>query len=221
MGSEKPTGAGNQQGSRTDRPNDPLLTPQRPHAELLAVGAKGLEAYLQGALRDGTRSAAHGTHRIGQSDPAWLDLIGTALDILGCRSWTYREGRDREYWVLETTAPFLDVGFDARPLVGTREGLAYVRGYFDAEGGMPKDSNARCYLQLTQKQRASLEVLVEILESWDISCGRIHNPSVRVDPDYWRFYVRAADHERFMTLVGSWHPRKRRQIAARLGGPGW
>jgi hypothetical protein len=216
MESEKPTGAGNQQGSRRDRPYGLRLTPQRLHAELLAVGAKGLEAYLQGALRDGTRSAAHRTHRIGQSDPKWLDLIKVILDLLGRRSWIYREGRAREFWVLETTAPFLDIEFDARPLVGTREGLAYVRGYFDAEGGMPKDSNARCYLQLTQKQRASLEVLVEILESWDISCGRMHNPSARVDPDYWRFYVRAADHERFMTLVGSWHPRKRRQMDTRM-----
>jgi hypothetical protein len=182
MESEKPTGAGNQQGSRRDRPYGLRLTPQRLHAELLAVGAKGLEAYLQGALRDGTRSAAHRTHRIGQSDPKWLDLIKVILDLLGRRSWIYREGRAREFWVLETTAPFLDIEFDARPLVGTREGLAYVRGYFDAEGGMPKDSNARCYLQLTQKQRASLEVLVEILESWDISCGRMHNPSARGQP---------------------------------------
>jgi hypothetical protein len=192
------------------------LTPQRLHAELLATGSKGLEAYLHGALRDGTRSALHGTHRFGQSDPAWLDLLAEMLELLGSKSWSYREGSSRNFWVLETTAPFLDINFDARPLVGTLEGLAYVRGFFDAEGGMPCSQQSRLYLQFTQKSRGSLEVLVEILESWNIHCGRIHNPSAAVDPEYWRFYVRARSHERYMTLVSSWHPRKRRQIATRM-----
>jgi hypothetical protein len=216
MRSENPTGADNQQGSRQRRPFDDCLTPQRLHAELLATGAKGLEAYLQGALHDGTASALHRTHRFGQSDPVWLALLHDMLEILGFRSWSYREGAARRYWVLETTAPFLDVEYDARSLVGTREGLAYVRGYFDAEGGMPRSGLARLYLQFTQKSRASLEALVTILESWEIECGRIHNPSVTIDPDYWRVYVRSGSHQRFMSLVGSWHPRKRRQIATRM-----
>ena len=216
MSSNNPTGADNQQGSRQRRPNGDCLTPQRLHAELLATGAKGLEAYLQGALRDGTRSALHSTHRFGQSDPRWLDLLAECLELLGARNWSYREGSARNYWVLETTAPFLDIDFDARPLVGTPEGIAYVRGYFDAEGGMPRARNARLYLQFTQKSYPSSEVLAEILESWDIECGRIHNPSTAVDPNDWRFYVRARSQERFMTLVSSWHPRKRRQIATRM-----
>ena len=49
MGSENPTGADNQQGSCPHPSWDVLATPQRLHAELLAIGAKGLEAYLQGA----------------------------------------------------------------------------------------------------------------------------------------------------------------------------
>ena len=53
--------------------------------------------------------------------------------------------------VLETTAPFLSMKFAADDLVGTQEGLDYVRGYFDAEGGMPKDSEARLYLSFGQK----------------------------------------------------------------------
>jgi hypothetical protein len=216
MGSENPTGADNQQGSRQRRPNGDCLTPQRLHAELLATGAKGLEAYLQGALHDGTRSAAHNTHRFGQSDPRWLELLAEVLELLGSKCWSYREGSARNYWVLETTAAFLDVDFDARPLVGSSEGLAYVRGFFDAEGGMPRASTSRLYLQLSQKNRDVLETLVEILESWSIRCGRIHNPSVAVDPDYWRFYVLTGSQQRFMTLVGSWHPRKRRQMTTRM-----
>ena len=208
--------ADNQQGSRSAALSVAALTPQRLHAELLATGASSLEAYLQGALRDGTCSARHHTHRIGQADPGWLDLLQVALRALGYRGWIYREGRDRRLWVLETTAPFLSLKYDAAPLVGTREGIAYVRGYFDAEGGMPADPDSRLYFQFCQKDRRNLEAVLEILQSWDVSCGRIHNPSRSVDPHYWRFYVLARSHERFMALVGSWHPRKRRQIDTRM-----
>ena len=216
MSSDNPSGADNQQGSREGPPWDISLTPQRLHAELLAIGAKGLEAYLQGALRDGTWSALHHTHRIGQSNEDWILILKAMLDALGHRGWVYKEGRDREYWVVETTASFLSLDFDAAPLIGTDEGLHYVRGYFDAEGGMPKDSSARLYVQLCQRDRRNLEVVAAILESWQIRCGRVHNPSARVDSNYWRFYVASNSHQRFMTHVGSWHPRKRQQIKTRM-----
>jgi intein/homing endonuclease len=216
MHSDNPTGADNQQGSRPGGLKILRLTPQRLHAELLAVGAMSLEAYLQGSLSDGTRCRAHRTHRIGQSDLRWLHVLEVALLRLGHRSWTYREGRTRSFWVLETSAPFLDVDFDARPLAGTYAGLDYVRGYFDADGGMPTSSSSRLYLQFAQKSRSSLETVASVLESWDIHCGRIHNPSAAVDPDYWRIYVRSVSHQRFLTLVGSWHPRKRQQIETRM-----
>jgi len=106
--------------------------------------------------------------------------------------------------------------FAADDLVGTQEGLDYVRGYFDAEGGMPKDSEARLYLSFGQKDRMSLETVAKILSSWGIESGRIHNPSVSVDPDYWRVFVRASSHQRFMRLVGSWHPRKQALIQTRM-----
>ena len=215
MASDKPVGAVNQQGSRTRSLEGAILTPQRLHAELLAIDETSLEAYLQGALRDGTRSRS-GTHRIGQSDRRWLEILAAILDVLGHRSWIYREGRDREYWVVETTAPFLSTQFDARPLAGSPQGLAYVRGYFDADGGMPRNPDARLYFQMSQKDRGSLEDVRGILESHGISCGRIHNPSVRVDPRYWRFFVRTRSHERFMSVVGSWHPRKRQQMNTRM-----
>ena len=208
--------ADNQQGSRNGVSKTLFLTPQRLRAELLAASALDLECYLQGALRDGTRSALHGTHRIGQADPRWLKVIEIALSHLGYRSWTYREGQDREFWIVETTASFLSVSFDASNLVETRNGLAYVRGYFDAEGGMPRDPKARLYFQFSQKDLENLSVVRRILEFEGIDCGRIHNPSYRVDPHYWRFFVLSKSHERFMELIRSWHPRKRQQIETRM-----
>ena len=46
MGSDNPSGADNQQGSPIRPTQGGDVTPQRLHAELLAVGAKGLEACL-------------------------------------------------------------------------------------------------------------------------------------------------------------------------------
>jgi hypothetical protein len=85
--------ADNQQGSRQSGLFDDWLTPQRLHAELLASNEEGLKAYLQGALRDGTRSQCHGTYRFGQSDRRWVDLLSQACSVLGFRSWVYQEGR--------------------------------------------------------------------------------------------------------------------------------
>ena len=216
MASDNPTGADNQQGSPLNCPLSSSVTPQRLHAELLAIGAKGLEAYLQGALRDGTRSALHRTHRFSQAHPIWLSVLSDALSSLGHRSWMYREGRNRTVWVLESSARFLSLNFDPLPLVGTVEGLAYVRGCFDADGGMPRESSARLYVQFVQKSRRSLEDVVAILSAAGIACGRVHNPSQRIDPDYWRVFVKAESLERFMTLVSSWHPVKRQQIETRM-----
>ena len=185
--------------------------------EIARADGEFLRCYLQGALRDGTASPRHRTHRFGQSDPAWLAAIRQALTLLGHRSWTYREGRSRSFWILETRAEFLDVRFDPCPVMGRSAGRAYARGYFDADGGMPRSDGARLYLQYTQKDRADLERLRRLLEVEGISCGRIHNPSVRVDPDYWRFFVRASSWQAFLSRIGSWHPIKRPLIDARLG----
>ena len=192
------------------------MTPQRLHAELLVTSAMRLQSYLRGALKDATKSALHRTHRYGQSDRKWLETLQVMLDVLGHRSWIYREGRERNFWVLETSARFLSEAYEATALIGTGEGLDYSRGYFDADGGLPRDPDARLYLQFAQKDRQSLETVKEILRSWEIECGRIHNPSAEVDPDYWRFFVRAASHQRFMKLVGSWHPTKRALIETRM-----
>jgi hypothetical protein len=162
------------------------LTPQRLHAELLEASASGARAYLHGAAHDATISRAHRTVRFGQSDVRWLAVIETLLKRLGRRSWTYREGRSREFWIVETSVDVLAKG----PQFSTsEERLAYARGYFDAEGGMPRDASARFYVQFVQKNRADIDQLRSMLVLEGIDCGRIHNPSRRVDSDLWRFYV--------------------------------
>jgi hypothetical protein len=173
-------------------------------------------AYLQGSLHDGTRSDRHNTYRISQKGTGWLVKLKSILTDLGHKSWLYREGKKRDVSVLETTADFLDIDFDPDQLKTQEERIAYVRGYFDAEGGLPQKSQARFYVQFTQKDQEELSKVKSILEEAGIECGVVHNPSIRVDPDYWRFYVRAKSHEDFVQKVGSLHPRKQAILQNRM-----
>lgn len=198
-----------------ESPNQAVpLTPQRLHAELLETSVSGARAYLHGAAHDATISERHRTVRFGQSDVRWLFVLKVLLDGLGRRSWTYREGRSRSFWVLETSA---DVVAERPEFSRQEERLAYARGYFDAEGGTPRDPSARFYLQFVQKDYGDIDELRTMLVSEGIDCGRSHNPSRQVDPDLWRFYVLASGHKAFATRVSSWHPRKRSLLEAQFG----
>jgi hypothetical protein len=184
------------------------MTPQRLHAD--SFEPRVFQAYLQGALHDGTRSGLHHTHRFSQKGTEWLSRLAAILAAFGHRSWMYQEGKARTVFVLETSASFLDVDFDPDCLSSQQEQMAYVRGYFDAEGGLPQSPEARFYIQLTQKDRAELEKVKQILETLGIACGKMHNPSARIDPDSWRFFVRTMSHLAFASTIGSWHPIKER-----------
>jgi hypothetical protein len=185
------------------------MTPQRLHADAFVnVPSRVVQAYLQGALHDGTRSHSRRTHRFAQKGTEWLGRLHDLFVSIGHRSWIYQEGRGRDVFILETSARFLDTSFDPDRLSDADEQIGYVRGYFDAEGGMPRSPTARFYIQLTQKNRVELGKVKAILESVGIACGAMHNPSARIDPEYWRFFVRTHAHRAFALLIGSWHPRK-------------
>ena len=134
-------------------------------------------------------------------------MLALLLRTLDSRSWIYREGRDRNVWALETSWRPPSLVFQY-PI----ERSSYVRGYFDAEGGVPRAAEARFYIQFVQKSQTDLAHVRALLAGLGIGCGALHNPSRRVDPDYWRFYVRAASHADFIERIGSWHPRKRSRL---------
>lgn len=162
-----------------------------------------VNSYLHGAMHDGTQSRLHRTIRIAQADQRWLQVLSICFASLGCRSWTYREGQ-RSVWVIESA-------YRLTPLrCGTPiETAAFIRGFFDAEGGIPRSGHARFYIQLAQKNRQRLNDVRKYLDELQIRAGRLHNPSVSVDPDYWRFYIRSCSWRRFAAVVSSWHPAKR------------
>jgi len=195
------------------------LTPQRLHASPCGEAALREDvarAYLFGASGDGTFNRLHRTFRFTQKERAWLERLQEVLACLGYRAWIYREGKERQLYALETSAKWR--GDEKQPLQfdTAAEQVAYIRGYFDAEGGIPHDSSAPFYVQFVQKDFASLTQVKRMLEQLGIQCGVVHNPSRRVDPDYWRFFVRRESHRRFITVVGSWHPRKAKLLQQRV-----
>jgi intein-encoded DNA endonuclease-like protein len=91
----------------------------------------------------------------------------------------------------------------------------YMRGFFDAEGGVPRNGK-RFYIQLAQKDYAKMSAVKKILREIGIESGKIHNPSKRVDPDYWRIFVPVRHHRAFAERIGSWHPVKSKIFSERM-----
>ena len=176
--SKNVSGADNQQGRPQVLEEPSETTRQTPRVT---------EAYLLGALHDGTYNIGRKTHRFSQANIEWLQLLQSKLAQLGSRSWIYKEGNNRSVYVLETSAKFLSTKFNPVNLKTTKEKTAYIRGFFDAEGGLPKSLDARFYIQLVQKDQLKLKWIKMVLEELKISCGVIHTPSKKVDPNYFRF----------------------------------
>ena len=178
--------------------------------------AKITIAYLQGILGDATYSKIHKTHRISQANREWLEKVKDLLSGIGDKSWIYKEGKSRNVYTLETASKVLSLSFDPMKLQTRSEKIAYIRGYFDAEGGTAHDENVRFYLQFAEKNKIRLEKVKNLLKELEIECGKIHCPSHKVDPNYWRFYVKANFYDKFINMIGSWHPRKQKIFSNRM-----
>jgi len=204
---EKVSSADNQQGSEhikryVLRPSE--TTRQDPR----------IKAYLLGALHDGTFSS-NKRFRISQIGTDWLEILKGLFRKLGYNSWIYKEGKYRRVYVLETLANFLDFNFNPLILKNNEEKIGYIKGFFDAEGGIPRNEKARFYIQLVQNDKEKLEKLKIMLNDLGIETGKIHNPSQSVDPDYWRMYVLANSQKIFLDKIGTWHPRKIKALKKR------
>ncbi|MDD3531261.1 MAG: LAGLIDADG family homing endonuclease [Candidatus Pacebacteria bacterium] len=174
---------------------------------------KEIQAYLQGALHDAYRR--ENRIRFSQKGTEWLTTLKDLLGQLGYRSWMYREG-SRDVYDLETTAEFLDFKFDVSILETSEEKAAYIRGFFDAEGGIPHSRDASLYIQLVQKDLEKMRSIKSVLQSLGIKTGVLHNPSRKVDPNYWRCFVSTESHSDFARIIGSSHPLKRARFEERM-----
>ena len=168
------------------------------------------KAYLFGALHDGTVRKL--TYRIVQKDKEYIGFLVKGIQSLGQKAWMYKEGKTRQLYVVEFSKSFLkDFVFET-----LQDKIDYIRGYFDAEGGVSRNPKVRYYIYFAQKNRKDLEQVKVFLEELGISCGSISNPSKRVDPNYWRFFVVANSYEKFAQIIGSWHPVKSRFLRMKI-----
>lgn len=160
------------------------------------------KAYLLGMLHDGTKRKT--TYRIAQKGSAFAKMLVQGIKRLGGRAWYYQEGKQRDVYITEFSQTLLH-GITIKT---DQDKLEYVRGYFDAEGGIPKSSQVRFYIYFAQKNFDDLNQVKQILEQFGIQTGVIHNPSKKIDPKYWRFYVKSNSYKRFIETIGSLHPDK-------------
>jgi len=190
---------GNQQGSR-HLLLDPSETTRR-----APITKNQIIAYLNGAIHDASLNKGKRI-RFAQKNRDWLEVLKKLLKEIGYNSWIYKEGKERNVYVLETLCKELDFAFDSSNLT-KEEKAAYLKGFFDAEGGVPHNGG-RFYIQLVQKNLEKIRLIKKILDELGIESGKIHNPSYRVDPNYWRVFILTNSHRKFGKLIGSFHPIK-------------
>ena len=168
------------------------------------------KAYLLGVLHDSTERKT--TYRISQKSEKFVRFVASGIKNLGRKAWVYREGKTRNVYIVEFSKSLLkDFKITTQP-----DKIDYIRGYFDAEGGITKSTKVRYYIYFCQKDKQDLEQVKSYLEELGISCGAIHNPSQKVDSHYWRFYVLANSWKDFALKIGSWHPEKVKRFRMKI-----
>lgn len=157
---------------------------------------------MLGVLHDGT--VRKRTYRIGTKNKNFANIIARGIKNLGKSAWIYKEGKDRNYWIVEFSKSLLSKA----KIKSKQDKIDFIKGFFDAEGGIARSPKVRFYLYFCQKNKYILQKIKEYLSDFGIATGQIHNPSKRVDPDYWRFYISNKSYADFAKIIGSNHPEK-------------
>ncbi|OGG23795.1 hypothetical protein A3A79_01140 [Candidatus Gottesmanbacteria bacterium RIFCSPLOWO2_01_FULL_43_11b] len=166
--------------------------------------------YLLGMAHDGT--SRQSTYRIATNSREFAQFLKIGIRKLHVGAWIYKEGKSRNLWIVEFPKKILrDIEIRSK-----NDKIEYIRGYFDAEGGIAKNSSVRYYLYFCQKDKQDLLQVKHYLEELSIHCGVIHNPSKTVDPNYWRFYISARSYNDFAKIIGSVHPEKRQFLRMKI-----
>ena len=191
-----------------------MVIPREPVSETLETGLRRdytrapqiSKAYIVGILHDATERKT--TFRISQKSSKFVEMVASGIRSLGGNAWTYKEGSNRSVYIVEFSKSFLkDFEIDSE-----RDKIDYIRGYFDTDGGVAKSSKVRFYIYFAQKDLSDLDQVRNYLREICIDCGVIHNPSKRIDSNYWRFFVKAKSYVDFVQKIGSWHPEKAKYL---------
>ena len=100
------------------------------------------KAYLLGLLHDAT--SRKNAYRISTKSKLFAELIQQGIKDLGRKAWIYKEGKDRNLWIIEFSKSLIK-DFQVS---NKEEKLDYIRGFFDGVGGGAKSENVRFYIYL-------------------------------------------------------------------------
>ena len=168
------------------------------------------KSYLLGMLHDATERK--NTYRIATKNFNFAKIIREGILKLGSKAWIYKEGNNRNLWIVE----FSKILLKEFKIKSKQNKIDYIRGYFDAEGGISQSSKVRFYIYFCQKDKIDLEEVKKYLLELGISCGVIHNPSKKVDPNYWRFFIRSVSYKDFSKIISSDHPEKIKLLEVKI-----
>ena len=164
-------------------------------------------AYMHGAIHDGYIYTGKSKGKVAvftQKNKTWLENIKGIIEENNGKAWIFPQ---RDIHVLETKFGSL---FQPRMLSSNKEKLEYISGFFDAEGGIPKDLQARFYIQFVQKSKKELQEVADILGEFGIECGKLHQYDEK--SKCWRFFVKSNSWLKCIELLNSRHPEKRARL---------
>ena len=185
-------------------------------------------AYLLGALRDSTIDIRKGKNyeiKIAQKESEWLSVLqGIFLRHFNNAGRITQHSRDAKILRItgkETAYKILEISQMKVPQVNWNTPkiieeqtndiqLQYLRGFFDAEGGLPRDpENAKQkYISFSQKNRESLEFLRTLLMK---NSFRPTNLTVCGGVSEFRL-TRKNDMANFSKRIGSLHKDKQQKL---------
>jgi intein-encoded DNA endonuclease-like protein len=182
-------------------------------------------AYLLGALRDATIDVREGKNyeiKIAQKETAWLRLLQKLFEKNFGVKGNITKHRDGYEILRMNGRNFVKTVIDLSEIKTPQDTwntpkiiksqsleikINYLRGFFDAEGGLPRDpKNAKQkYISFSQKNRESIEFLRNILIECNFKptnitfCGKV-----------WEFRLtRKKNLSDFCKNIGSWHGDKK------------
>ena|SRR3989344_6506962 len=168
-------------------------------------------AYLFGALHDGYIYTGKSKGQVAvftQKERGWLENIKQMIKPYGKSAWIFKQ---RQIFILETKFAELFQPYDFDTFAD-EEKLAFISGFFDAEGGIPMNpKEARAYIQFVQKKPEILRKMRDHLEIRGIHCGVIHMYD-KGRSNCWRFFVRTDSLHRCILILNSRHPSKIKRL---------
>lgn len=187
--------------------------------------------YVLGALRDGCLTSQYSI-KFKQKNREWLSEIiipklnsEFGLNLDEGRIYEQNDVTTRYYIafkskrVHEILSSLLESSEGTVPdifeLMTKQQKIAFVRGFWDADGGCPRypENSSKQYLNFTQKDPVVLQEIADFLSQEGISCGEIRSNEKKSSGDIHRFSIVAKQSVLdFIEKIGSEHPEKSERI---------